>query len=98
VTPTGDRISFTATPLGNNQVKLTWETTVTSTEIDGFRFIRSTSPNPEFDRKNYWWETSSVRRETTWREIVAGTYHMRACVVRNDVCVLYSDDQVVDVR
>lgn len=83
---------------GNNQALITWESSVEMNEDDRFVIVYSKNKNPVHNKVNYWWKQYYTVREAEWNNLPTGTLNFRICVLKNDECVMYSNNAEVDVK
>lgn len=90
-----DKFQVTIEPkeTGTLQVKWTVDDALAN-EAEGYRLILGKDPNPVYPG-SYWYERGSAHREKLWTELPSGKRYFRACIVKNDECVLYSENQEV---
>ncbi|MFZ5365394.1 MAG: FecR domain-containing protein [Patescibacteria group bacterium] len=77
--------------VSNNSVVLKWSTSNVDAP-NGFKIVKSTSPNPVYPGDDYKYLSDSAARSVTWEGLAAGTYHFRACQYIDGKCGVYSND------
>lgn len=113
-TPTTPTVTIetTETPTTNTGLTLTVETIdepktiklkwVPSDDVakdaQAYRSLLSKDPNPEYPTKGWWYENGATFREKLWTGLPTGKFHIRTCAVKDDKCVVYSNDVEVDIK
>ena len=75
-------------------VKLNWKLTNVSAS-NGFKIVKSLSPNPTFGKDDYSYISDSSARSYAWTIKDGKTYHFRVCIYTGSGCSLYSNDITV---
>ncbi|GEM_PF-2827337 len=91
-------IEATAEPLGEGTVRVAFGVAEELQQKDNtYRLILDREANPEFPGIN-WYELWAPHQEKVWTNLPSGEYHIRVCLVENDICSVYSNDVAVTIE
>ena len=90
------KITLTATNSKDN-ANLTWSLSSDITDIEAFKTIISESENPVFPGNSYH-SLANNQRNDTWKKLIPKKYHFRVCLLKNNSCILYSNDATVTIK
>ncbi|NQT49185.1 FecR domain-containing protein [Candidatus Kuenenbacteria bacterium] len=83
--------------LNNDQVNLNWSTSTDLNTSEGFKTVISQTENPAFPGNSYHTLTSNERSDI-WKNMAPGTYHFRVCLLKNNQCIIYSNDATIEAK
>ncbi len=91
-------ITLTAEATGNQTVKLNWQVTdELKKQATAYALIQGNDSNPTYPGR-YWYERGPAHFDFEWTNLPIGKSHIRACVMVNSICTVYSNDLEVDIK
>lgn len=79
----------------DGSVKLYW--TLKNTDGgDGIRVVKSTTEKPTYPQNDFHKIAPSITSDT-WENLTPNTYHFRVCVLKNQTCIIYSNDLILTI-
>jgi hypothetical protein len=92
-------LTLSAQAIGDRKVQFAWQVPeALAAEAEGYRFSRGVEANPDVNTDGWWWERGPAHRELEWEGLPTGPAHFRACVLKDDTCIAFSNDVEVDVK
>lgn len=67
-------------------------------DAEGYRLILSVNEKPTWPTQGTWYELGASHMSKEWKGLPLGKRFLRACVVKKDICEIYSDVLEVEVR
>jgi|APSaa5957512622_1039677.scaffolds.fasta_scaffold11906_2 hypothetical protein len=89
-TPVGS-INLSSTKNGTT-INLNWSLSDDLTAEQGFMIVIGQESNPSYPGSSYH-NASQNSRSDSWKNLSQGTYHFRVCLLKDDSCIIYSDNQ-----
>lgn len=67
-------------------------------DAEGYRLLLSNDAMPTWPTKGSWYELGPSHMAKEWKGLPLGKKFLRACVVKKDMCEIYSDVLEVEVK
>ena len=80
-----------------NSVVLSWNIDSSMDSSAGFKTVIGMKENPTYPGNSYH-EVNGNKRNDTWQNLDSGTFHFRACLLKDDQCILYSNDKTAVIE
>jgi len=94
--PIDGKITLNAS-LDNDQVSLKWSLSSGLDDSNGLKTLISQISNPTYPQSTYH-SLDSGERQDDWTNLDPGTYYFRVCLIKNNECQIYSNEQTVTLE
>ncbi|MBT5338254.1 FecR domain-containing protein [Candidatus Falkowbacteria bacterium] len=89
-------IALVATKEDEN-ITLSWNLSNDLNPTDGFKTIISQTEDPVYPGNSYH-SLNSNERNDTWKKLTPATYYFRVCLLKDNVCILYSNNVAIELE
>lgn len=99
-------ISVAALPAGSlslsvsadrDNAKLAWSVSKELKVAEGFKTVIAQTENPGYPGNSYH-SLQNNERNDTWKKLNPGNYHFRVCLLKNNQCLIYSNDAALQIN
>lgn len=91
-------ITLIGEAVGNQTVKLEWQVTEgLMKEATAYGLVLDNETNPIYPGR-YWYQRGPAHFKLDWTNLPIGKSHIRACVMQQGKCTVYSNDIEVDIN
>ncbi len=88
-----------AEPKGDKTMLVEFEVTdEAKKDAEGYRLLLSNDAMPEWPTKGSWYELGKGHMTKEWKGLPLGKRNLRVCVVKKDMCEMYSEVMEVEVK
>ena len=96
----GEGVHITkAEPQGDRTLAIEFDLSDEYTDAaEGYRLILSSDEEPTWPTKGYWYQLGVAHTEKEWKGLPLGERQLRACVVIDDACAVYSQTLTVEIE
>ncbi len=78
----------------NDKINLNWDLSSDLKPTEGFKTMISQASNPTYPGNSYHSLANNARSDT-WTKLSSDIYHFRVCLLKDDQCLIYSNDAQV---
>lgn len=80
-----------------SNVNLSWTFSDNLDEANGFKSIIAQNKNPVYPGNSYH-SLNLNQLNDSWHRLSPGTYYFRVCLVKDDECIIYSNNQTITIK